>query len=447
MTGPFLVLLALLLVASADARAQSNVLPALAPCQGAGEALPDLEKRKQRLEQEVAEAQKKLSAAKDAPKDDARALALLKAVRTGQESLLDVALRIECARAKAEQQPGEVLIKRSAAKAQKELVEITAYYATTRNETPSREPLKVYGSDHAPNLHFGKTVVTIPFTHVGGNLELPKYWKLERQADPKKHFVLKSVTPMSQDDARREMLERLENAGRRAILLFVHGYYMGFPEAAMRTAQLAHDLQFPGVPFFFSWPSAAQFLSYWQDEEAAELSQGLFEKLLDDLSLLPTTDIYIIAHSMGNRIVSHALRERVEAGKPTRMIREVLLAAPDINAELFRRVIAPKIATMQGTRTTIYASSSDLALRASKIVHGFRRLGETTGGVFTYQGIDTIDASVAAQVARSYGHSYLMDSNPVLKDVRALIREKRAAKERGLSAVGQAPNIFYRLSQ
>jgi hypothetical protein len=40
-----------------------------------------------------------------------------------------------------------------------------------------------------------------------------------------------------------------------------------------------------------------------------------------------------------------------------------------------------------------------------------------------------------------------MDSNPVLKDVRALIREKRAAKERGLSAVGQAPNIFYRLSQ
>ena len=35
---------------------------------------------------------------------------------------------------------------------------------------------------------------------------------------------------------------------------------------------------------------------------------------------------------------------------------------------------------MSNMRTTIYASSSDIALRASKVVHRYRRVGETTGG-------------------------------------------------------------------
>jgi esterase/lipase superfamily enzyme len=444
MFRPFLALLAAMMFSAGAAQAQSGPL-GVETCRNAGDALPDLEKRKRRLESDVGDVQRKLGAIKDAAKGDARVAALQKTMRTSQEALLDVAFRIECARAKAAQ-PLETIVRRSAGKAEKDLVEITAYYATNRNQTASREPLKVYGGEYEPTLRFGQTVVSIPLTHVRGNLERPKLWKLERQADPSKHFVVKSVTPMSKDDVRREMLDKLDAADNRAILLFVHGYNMSFAEAAMRVVQLAHDLQFAGVPFFYSWPSAAQVLSYWQDEETAELSEGLFEKLLEDLSLLPSTDIYIIAHSMGNRIAGHALRQRVETGKPTKQIRELLLAAPDINAELFRRVIAPKLAAMQGTRTTIYASSSDLALRASKIVHGFRRLGETAGGVFTYKGIDTIDASTVAQVNRAYGHSYLMDSNLVLKDVRTLIEEKRAAKERGLNAVGRDPDIFYRLN-
>jgi esterase/lipase superfamily enzyme len=327
-----------------------------------------------------------------------------------------------------------------------EVVEITTYYATNRNQTATAEPAKVYGVGFERTLHFGKAVVTIPLAHVAGQIELPKLWKLQREPDPNKHFVLKAVVPMDKDAVRREMQDRLDAGGTKSILMFVHGYYLSFPEAAMRTAQLAHDLKFAGVPFFYSWPSAAQLFSYWQDEETAELSEPLFEKLLDDLSQLPATDIYIVAHSMGNRIVSHALKGRVEQSKPTRHIREVLLAAPDINAELFRTVIAPKLAAMQGTRTTIYASSSDLALKASKIVHGFKRLGETDEGVFTYNGIDTIDASTATQVNRAYGHFYLMDSTLVLKDVRALIEENRAARDRGLDVVGKEPNIFYRLN-
>ena len=174
-------------------------------------------------------------------------------------------------------------------------------------------------------------------------------------------------------------------------------------------------------------------------------SEAVFEQLLGELSQFPATNIYIVAHSMGNRIVAGALRSRVIKKEETKHIREVLLAAPDINAELFRTAIAPQLTGMQGTHTTIYASSSDLALRASKVVHGFRRVGETLGGVLVYPGVDTIDASGAATMIREYGHSYLMDSSSVLKDVRTIIQQKLAAKQRGLTEMGKTPDLYWQL--
>jgi esterase/lipase superfamily enzyme len=134
----------------------------------------------------------------------------------------------------------------------------------------------------------------------------------------------------------------------------------------------------------------------------------------------------------------------VRENKPTPHLSELLLAAPDINAELFRSVIAPRLAEMQGTRTTIYASSSDLALRASKLVHGYRRVGETIGGVFTHPPLDTIDASSASPIARAYGHSYLLDSLPVVRDIQSVLK-RVAAKERGLKQGGRVPNTYWSL--
>jgi esterase/lipase superfamily enzyme len=305
--------------------------------------------------------------------------------------------------------------------------------------------VKFYSSDFQPAYEYGRALITIPHTHVPGNLEMPSLWKMELDSDANRHFVLKAVIPLGADSARTEMANRLAGMSSRSLLLFVHGYDTTFAEAALRTAQLAHDLEFPGLAFFYSWPSAGNALRYWRDEEASQLSEAVFEQLLGELSQLRATNIYIVAHSMGNRIVAGALRSRVIKKEETKHIREVLLAAPDINAELFRTAIAPQLAAMQGTRTTIYASSSDLALRASKVVHGFRRVGETIGGVFVYPGLDTIDASGAATMIREYGHSYLMDSASVLKDVRAIIEQKLAAKQRGLPEMGRAPDLYWQL--
>jgi esterase/lipase superfamily enzyme len=449
MYRPFLFLIAALLFGSGAIQAQQMTAgPAIQEqCRASAtpEGVSKLEQRQQQLERDIAKLTEKIG--DSAPRAGDRQSPQFKTLRTNQEELLNLTLQLECARARVLEQASEKVHTRAPQKKQSQIVEVTTYYATNRNQTDKTEPTKVYGSTYQASLRYGRAVVSIPLTHTAGNIELPRLWKLERQPDPAKHFVLKSVVPMDQDSVQREMLEKFNATGKRSVLVFVHGYNLGFAEAAMRTAQLAHDLNFPGLPFFYSWPSANQLLSYWQDEETAQLSEGVFGKVMDDLSQLPGTDIYIVAHSMGNRIVSQALKARLDAGKDTKNVRELLLAAPDINAELFRTVLAPKLAAMQGTRTTIYASSSDLALKASKVVHGFRRLGETIGGVFTYQGIDTIDASTVSQhMTRAYGHFYLMDNITVLKDVRTIIEQKIPAKQRGLNEVGQTPNVFWRFN-
>jgi esterase/lipase superfamily enzyme len=323
-------------------------------------------------------------------------------------------------------------------------IEVVTYYATNRGRSGSSEPGKFYGIKAAP-LTYGRALVSIPATHASGRLEQPSIWRLQLQPNPKKHFVLKSVTPLKTDEARWQMAKALEGSASKAILIFVHGYNTSFAETAMRTAQLAYDLDFPGVPFFFSWPSVGQMTGYLRDGETAELSQDAFNQALDDLSELPAGEMYVIAHSMGSRIVSEVLKARVERGKATTRISELLLAAPDINAEIFRTRIAPRLAEMQGTQTTVYASSSDLALIASKAVNGYQRVGETAGGVFVYPGLETIDASKAALVMRDFGHSYLTDSAAVLRDIGSLLRLKLPAKARGLSETGISPDIYWSL--
>jgi esterase/lipase superfamily enzyme len=435
------LLLILGVLALAATCAQAQPLPDNRPpeiCRvTTNETLPELQARKQRLERAIAD--KGGPDAKQGPGQELRKM---------QEELLEIVVWIECARGL---QPDPMVARRRGiaarpAEAPADVVEVTTYYATNRNIAKgSSEPAKVYGPELETTLHYGRAVVTIPRVHQSGMVEMPSLWKLERDADPNKHFVLKSVTPLPTDAARREMAEKLRGLDTKSLLIFVHGFNTSFRDAALRTAQMAHDLKFPGMAFFYSWPSASLVRAYWQDEEAARFSESVFGRLLDDLSQLPATDIYIVAHSMGNRIVGHALQTRIDMGKDTSRLRELLLAAPDISADIFNKIIAPKLATLQGTRTTVYASSSDVALRVSKVVHGFRRLGETTDGIFIFPGLETVDASSATSMAKAYGHLYIMDSPSVLRDIETIIRQKMSAAQRGLSQMGTSPNQYWRL--
>jgi esterase/lipase superfamily enzyme len=357
-----------------------------------------------------------------------------------QRRLLDLLFERECLRADL-----TIQILRGPGEPPPPWVEITSFFATNRKATGNTAPDDFFGSDREQSLQFGKTVVSIPTNRKPGTMNLPSLWKLELSADPNKHFIFKNVLPLDTEAARAEMSKILADSTRKSLLVFVHGYNVSFTEAALRTAQLAHDLSFPGTAAFFSWPSAANVRGYWHDEEAVQLSQAAFDKFLDRIADVGASEIFLVAHSMGNRLVTTVLNDRAAQGKSLPNLRELFLAAPDINAEIFREMIVPSIAKLQGVHRTIYASSSDLALRASKIVHDYRRVGETDGGVLTFDGFETIDASGVAPLLRAFGHSYVVDSTKVLGDIAETLTMHFTADQRSLQRAGAPPGYWWLL--
>ena len=77
---------------------------------------------------------------------------------------------------------------------------------------------------------------------------------------------------------------------------------------------------------------------------------------------------------------------------------------------------------------TLYASSKDMALRASMEVHGYPRAGDTAAGIVIVPGVDTIDASLVDDSILA--HSYFVESIPVIRDIAQMLRTNKAPTQR-----------------
>lgn len=212
-----------------------------------------------------------------------------------------------------------------------------------------------------------------------------------------------------------------ENNSRKA-LIFVHGYNNSFDDAAIRTAQIYYDVEKYGtkfVPIFYSWASQDRAIGYTIDETNSEWSQRNFYIFLKNfLEETDADEVYLMAHSMGNRILTKALVD-ISEDRPslTQKIKHIFLAAPDIDTMTFKRDIGGVLASMTEGKVSLYVSSRDKALLASKDLHGSPRTGWFTPGseLVVIKGIETIDSSL---IDLSFiGHDYAMSTCTVLQDI------------------------------
>jgi esterase/lipase superfamily enzyme len=302
--------------------------------------------------------------------------------------------------------------------------------------TPGIEMLsQSYGPERGPQsgpMRYGACRISIPRDHRIGALESPSVFRFRYTEDPRKDVVLRQIEDLSPGEflrlVRATVDDEFKGRGLREAFVFVHGFSVSFEDAARRTAQLAYDLKFKGAPIFFSWPSQGQFLDYTVDETNVEWAVPHLEEFLHDLSARSgATRIYLIAHSMGNRCLTNALRRLKTTSGRTSVFHEVVLTAPDIDAATFQGDIVPAI--LQGARRiTLYASSKDAALGFSKKVHGYRRAGDTEGDVIVAPPMETVDVSA---VDTSFdGHSYYGDNSSVISDLFYLIHDGKPASER-----------------
>ncbi len=268
------------------------------------------------------------------------------------------------------------------------------------------------------SLAVGVCTVSIPRDHRLARLERPAAWRFWTDGEVGRHFMILARADLA-DGEFADQLSAQAGAPPQSFV-FVHGYRTTFDDAIYRTAQLAYDLGFAGVPIAYSWPSAGNSLGYLSDLNNAEWSSEHLARFLARLRLLlPDLTIHTLAHSMGNRVLAGAL-QLVDSAASLQMdvrLNQVVLTAPDIDAAVFRRLA--KSITARATQVTMYASINDEALRVARALQGgYIRAGDASE-ILIVHGVDTIDAS--AVDTNLVGHSYYGDNRSVLSDIFSLI--------------------------
>ena len=294
----------------------------------------------------------------------------------------------------------------------------------------------------------GVCEVTVPDKHQKGAVERPSLLRFEIREDQREHIVLTSATELSDDEFSKRLKGTVSRAPERDLLVFIHGYNVDFESAVQRTAQIAVDLPFEGVPICYSWPSQGTLIGYSVDETNAAWTGTHLEEFLLELANESGADsINVIAHSMGNRPMTTAMQQirwqwDSELDPP---FDRIVLAAPDVDADRFRRDLAPSLLEV-ANQVTLYASSDDQALVASKQVHGYPRAGESGAHIVVVPGIETID--VSGIDLSLLGHSYYGDNASMLRDLYEVVRARLPAPRRAqLIPCGEAPMTYWQLSQ
>jgi esterase/lipase superfamily enzyme len=319
---------------------------------------------------------------------------------------------------------------------------VKIYYATDRARSGSEEPNDFYGGDRG-ELELGTAVVSIPPKHMPGAIERPSIWTFTFREDPGRHVVLQSVTPGETDKVFSEMREQLGTAGSDSAFVFVHGFNVPFFEAAQRTAQMAYDMNFDGVPILYSWPSRASLLSYIADTAVVNLSGRRLTLFLEDVvKKSGAKRIHLIAHSMGNRAMTDALELyalRHEGEPPA--FDQVLFTAPDLDAGLFAEMA--KTIQPVAQRLTLYASDKDWALAVSRKLHGdATRAGQGGRRILHSAAVDSIDMTSIGEDMLM--HSYYANNPSALTDILALMWRDAGPEERcGMTQVEGENGSFW----
>lgn len=291
------------------------------------------------------------------------------------------------------------------------------FIATTRQATEVAGAF--FTGARAPELGLASVDVTIPPTHVTGDVERPK----RLPPDPRTEFTI--IDPVVYrdhsdfvDELRRELAKR--PPGKREILLFVHGYNNTASDAILRLSQFVEDSGFQGVPVLFSWASAAKAPRYVYDLNSALIARSKVKELSEILWRSGAESVNVFAHSMGTFLTMEGLVDAQLSGRLGKRgrIDTIMLASPDIDIDLFRTQIGllpPQIRE----RMFLLVSKDDSALRLSRrIAGGVPRVGASDASELEGFGVTVIDLS-AVDDSSSGSHSKFAGSPEVVQLIGA----------------------------
>jgi esterase/lipase superfamily enzyme len=307
--------------------------------------------------------------------------------------------------------------------------------------TTTREASEVVGAffsgERAPDLGLASVDVTVPPTHVTGQLERPQ----RLPPDPLTEFAVVDPVVFGNDasfvaEVNRELAKR--PSGQRKILLFVHGYNNTTSDAILRLAQFVEDTGYEGVPVLFTWASAAKAPRYVYDLNSALVARGKVAEMAAILSRTRATNIDIFAHSMGSFLTMEGLVDAKQEGRlgQGNVIDSIMLASPDIDIDLFRTQLA-QLPRPLIERMFLLVSKDDAALRFSRrIAGGVPRVGAANTEELEGFGLTVIDLSEIDD-SSSGSHSKFAGSPEVVRLIGAGLNANQRFGEAQTPALGK----------
>ena len=306
---------------------------------------------------------------------------------------------------------------------QRPIEKVQVYYATNRvAHAPgtwfANDPF--FSATPGP-MRYGSAEVWVP-QRQASLAQRTTLWAVEVTAANLRHSTVVSPRPIASVDAFFQRV-RGDASGGREILIYVHGFNMTFSDALKVTANLAVDLDINGPSIAYSWPSAGSLLYYWRDGRVvAEAHNRLPAQLAELISRVvrgnPDARVFLVAHSMGNRLAIPALTAYGNS-VPAQRLAGVFLASPDVPSPMLLANAAPLAAATR--RLTLYASGDDKALIISSLLNGGLRAG-SPGAFGADAPGDKIDTTGAAQVLA--GESDFLGHNDYMRVALADLRSQ-----------------------
>lgn len=318
---------------------------------------------------------------------------------------------------------------------------VKTFFVTDRAPSTADDKAKFF-SHLRGELAFGSGTVDVPLA-IPGQVE-NRSWFNKYGNQRIKNAVVVDVAAKSRAQFVGDVADAVAASERRELLLFIHGYNTDFDEAMRRTAQISWDTRFQGAAVLFSWPSKPSVAGYTADEAGVHWATT---HLTNSLQTLVTSagarKVVLIAHSMGSRALTEAVIRLKRDGVDLSPVKHLVLAAPDIDADVFVRDIAPELVEA-GRQVTLYASSRDRALELSEQLHDYPRAGDAGSDVVVFPGIDTVDAT---DIDTSFlGHNYYGENQTIMSDVRELITADTPVGNRpGIEPVASESGNYWRL--
>lgn len=241
--------------------------------------------------------------------------------------------------------------------------------ATTR--TPSTDPGEMFTGERSFTPSFMALTISTPPHRTPGAIQ----WPEKLPPDPATDFAVLEARRLEPERLSDWTRAHLPQSGRAVV--FVHGYNTVFEASVYRYAQVAADSGAEAATVIFSWPSRGSMLDYNYDRDSATFSRDALEEALRRLTDLPEVrDVTVVAHSMGSWLAMEALRQMaIRDGGPNPKIRDVALAAPDLDVDVFASQYLALGATPPNM--VVFVSRDDRALALSqRIGGGIDRLGQ-----------------------------------------------------------------------